>query len=505
MSAWKDFVTAALLGTEQGGAMPPLPAALADALGPTEALGPEARFLTRAGAVALWRRTGWQAGRPGVTLRSPAPPETAPVVNPASGGHLRAMLGGHCADALPEWLGQVARRGKRVPPELLPALLEWARTNRTQRPLAAAAGGERVHWLATLNPAWNFAADDAPEHWETGGREQRVAILRQWRATEPALAREQLAAVWSTEPADARTTLLETWTEGLTEADEEFLERALDDRSKEVRQVAADLLSRLPGSAYVARMLARADGLLSFHRGGLLSRSALEVHLPPDPDAAARRDRVDPKFYEGQKVFGEKAVLLILILRAVPLRHWTERFRQTPAELLQALKKSEFADAVATGWKFAAVRQKDAAWAEALLDGPVQPGDVLMYRYSLYEALAESERMARLTASVRGLLEGEYKYEAWLAFTAQLWVHQGYYPDALGRELLTSLRRLAAATNERAPAYHVWNAAKTFVLPISPALLPEATQGWPAGDPRVSPVIELLTFRLEMLTALAQP
>ncbi len=504
MSAWKDFVTASLLGTEKGGATAAIPAVMGDVLGPAEKLDPEARFLTRAGAVALWKRTGWKPVRGEVLLSPPSPPESVPLINPASIAHLRAMLGGHCAEALPEWLGEVARLGKRVPPELLPALLEWARQNRARRPLAVSAGGERVRWLATRNPAWNFAADDSPEHWETGGREQRVAILRHWRATDPALSREKLASVWNEESADARTALLGTLEEGLAEADAEFLERALDDRSKEVRQAAADLLARLPGSAYTARMRARAEGLLIFHRGGLLSRSTLEVHLPPEPDAAALRDRVDPKAFGQQRAFGDKATLLIQILAAVPLRHWTDAFRQTPTALLQALKKSEFADAVMTGWKFAAVRQRDAAWAEALLDAPDRPSDVLISSHTLCEVLPEDKRAARLTASLRdGILGREYKHETWHPFAMQLYSFKGYYPDALGRELIAALRRVAA--DERNPAYHVWNGVKNLLLPIPPALLPEATQGWPAENLRVGPVVELLTFRYETLTALAQP
>ena len=40
--------------------------------------------------------------------------------------------------------------------------------------------------------------------------------------------------------------------------DEPFLESALDDRSREVRQQAADLLTRLPDSRLALRMAERA-------------------------------------------------------------------------------------------------------------------------------------------------------------------------------------------------------------------------------------------------------
>ena len=503
MSAWKDFVTASLLGTEQGGVAPAIPAMLEEALGPTDGLEPEARFLTRAGALALWRRAGWKPERADSAPLPAAPPDAAPLVSALSAAHLRAMLGGHGADVLPEWLGEAARRQRRLPPESLPALLDWARQNRARRPLVMAAGGARVPWLAAQNPEWNFAADDSPENWETGNRDQRLTILQGWRATNPPEALAQLEMVWSTEPADARATLLGALEHGLTDADIPFLERALDDRSKEVRQKAVDLLSRLPGSPLVARMLARAEGLLVWKRGGLLSRASLEVNLPSSPDPAGVRDGLDPKAFDEQK-FGEKAALLTQILSAIPLRYWTDRFQQTSTELLQALKKSEFADVVATGWRLATERQKDAVWAVALLDGPVQPGPGMGCHHTLQKVLSDEQRTTRLLASLRGgILNGEYKYETWHPFTMQLSTYEGYYPQSLGRELLAAMRRVAA--DERQSTYHLWNAAKTLVLSIPPALLADAASDWPEGKTYLAPMIELLAFRHEVLTSLAQP
>jgi hypothetical protein len=93
----------------------------------------------------------------------------------------------------------------------------------------------------------------------------------------------------------------------LTDEDAPFLDTALDDRSKEVRRAAADLLARLPTSVFVARMLARAQPLLSFKPAKLLSRASLEVTLPSSPDASAARDGLDPKAFGQQKTLGEKA------------------------------------------------------------------------------------------------------------------------------------------------------------------------------------------------------
>ena len=111
----------------------------------------------------------------------------------------------------------MARRGGphngngALPPEWLPALLEWARQHRdgAARSCDGCRAESRIRWLAGQNPAWNFAADHSPEHWETGNREQRLAILRGWRADDPADAvARSWRAIWKDEPADARAAFL---------------------------------------------------------------------------------------------------------------------------------------------------------------------------------------------------------------------------------------------------------------------------------------------------------
>src|SRR3712207_9427505 len=56
------------------------------------------------------------------------------------------------------------------------ALPILATTMRGRRPLVLAAGGERVRWLAAMEPRWAWAAgarEDLEAAWETGTREDR--------------------------------------------------------------------------------------------------------------------------------------------------------------------------------------------------------------------------------------------------------------------------------------------------------------------------------------------
>lgn len=499
--SWKDCVTTALLGVEKAGAPPELPASVVAALGGCEEMDREAAFLTRAGALALWRRAGWKPTRDEAVIQ-PAQPETTEPVSRASAAHLHAMLGGHCTAVLPEWLEEAARRQRHVPPEFLPALFAAARRQQALRPLVAAVGGRRAEWLAAQNPEWTFAAAETPDLWETGSRDQRAAWLAALRLSAPAEARTRVEAVWKTEPAVVRTALLGELATNLSDDDAGFLDGILDDRSKEVRRVALDLLARLPSSPFVARMIARAAPLFSLKRGGLLSRPALEVTLPPEPDAVATRDGLDPKAFGNQKKLGEKAVLLVLILSATPLKHWTDTFQQTPVALLKASEKSEFAAALATGWAWAALRQRDAEWAEALLDGPVSPFADFLPGGSLLSVLPEPARATRLVAALRAGALQKFDSETWSAFAAQLFSFSGYFPPSVATEVLSALRR--AAEPEGIP-WHLRGVSEALILRIPPALLERAAHGWPAEQEGVAALVGLITFRHEALTALAQP
>src|SRR6185503_19756432 len=155
------------------------------------------------------------------------------------------------------------------------------------------------------NPRWQFASAetvDAKSVWETGNAEQRVSVLKRMRETEPAAARELIESTWKQDGADERTKFVEAMSVGLSQSDEPFLEAALDDRSKQVRGAAAELLAELPASAFVARMIARAEPLLSFQAGtsgGILKRAKppkLGVTLPAEQfDKSWLRDGIVEK------------------------------------------------------------------------------------------------------------------------------------------------------------------------------------------------------------------
>jgi hypothetical protein len=380
-------VTAALLGTQRR-PPPALPeASVPEVSLPDEGADPAGRLLAQAAVLTVRRRAGWRPGS--AEPVAPAPPETLPAVPPEAARRLERILAGEHMRALPEWLAAAAGAGLRVPAKTLPDLLERARTDRALRPYLARAAGRRAMWLALRNPDWAYLVAEpmtAPQNgppdsatWETGTRGQRLTYLLRLREIDPGAAREALRGTWPTEPAQDRAAFLATFDHGLGPDDEEFLEEARGDRAKDVRHVAADLLARVPGSAYGELMAERARACLRpERRPGRLREQTWIVVDQPDGGAAALRE----------------------LLGHTPLATWTELFGLPPMEVVCLPIADDHARDVHIGWARAAVLSRDAEWARALLKGGAVPEEIEVI-VDLLRVLPGSERDAAAAELLR--------------------------------------------------------------------------------------------------------
>ncbi|UNO40330.1 DUF5691 domain-containing protein [Streptomyces sp. MST-110588] len=443
---WGELVTAALLGTERR--TPPVPGRAGQ--------GPAAALLDAA-AVSTVRRRAALRPAPAGERPVPAPADPRPPLPPAARRRLELLLadrGGtnpatrrgtapDLTELLPQWLAAAGEHGYRAPEALLPALLDAARARTDLRSAALALAGPRALWLARLNEEWKFALRGAgstaaaaaagdPERvrrlWEEGLFAERVTLLVALRRRDPRAGRELLAATWATERAEDRLMFLDSLREGLSPADEPFLEQALSDRSRNVRATAAELLSTLPGSALSRRMAERARSCVGLDRtdgvahgdhgptgehgrqeahGAHGAHGASENHLshgereetgrergeaggrgagaggrgaggpvvvveaPHECDAGMQRDGIVAKPPTGR---GERSWWLGQLVESAPLGDWPERLGGLDPAAIVALPvadgwRTELHDA----WCRAAVRQRDAAWARALLGSPTTP------------------------------------------------------------------------------------------------------------------------------------
>jgi hypothetical protein len=389
---------------------------LASALVGTARSGENAETLLEAAAAHALRRRAGVALVPAAPLPPPAPVDDVPVVGPAAAaragdllaldstgrdvGPVRDMAGR--LELLTEWLAAAGAAGRRLPPELVPALLDAGRRHRGLRSLIGPVAGPLAGWLAVQRPEWSYASTSPPEPsindetqvWELGSIRQRVVYLGRLRRRDPDRARDLLAAAWDAEPPDDRAELLKMLATNLSGADEPLLERALDDRRRQIRDVALDLLARLPGSAHAGRMAARATACVGVGEGG-----RIEIRPPEQCDRDLRRDGVAARPPAGM---GERAWWLEEIVARAPLRIWPE-----PHEFLAREVSEGWAGTLRRGLARAAAIQQDGAWAAALVDSLTaeviargRHEDRLLLE-ALYDALPVDDLAIRATAALR--------------------------------------------------------------------------------------------------------
>jgi Family of unknown function (DUF5691) len=376
VSAWQDLVTASLIGTERTEVPPAgIPGLLTpDPAGAAQ--DPAAVLLDRAALMTAARRAGRRPGR-----ADPLPvtePDDRPAVSADAGRRLARMLGGQHPELLAEWLTAAAARGLRLPPQLLPALLDRGRRAGPADPglprLIAEAGGPRARWLAGLNPDWEFAtAHDliTDDVWRLGSPTHlpippslRRAYLAALRARDPGAASELIAGGWDAAGPDDRVMFVNVIAEGLSLADEPLLEAALDDHAEDVRARAAYLLARLPGSGLGQRMAGRALRCLRIAHAAQGTR--LVVTPPAESDAAIRRDGIAPGPAAGPLPPADQARLVLELVARTPLRTWTDEFGLAAAQIV-TLRSGDWAPVLFIAWSRAAIAQRSQDWMAALL------------------------------------------------------------------------------------------------------------------------------------------
>jgi hypothetical protein len=380
-SAWDQLVAIAVLGTERRPYAPAAPV-----VAEFESL--EGSFIAMVAAVWALR----EAGRGTSPITGPklasAPLDGRPLLPSGAVTALGALLTDRrFRPVLPEWLRLAVDHGGRLPAELVPVLLDAGPPNDPAG--MASVAGPLGGWLAELNSDWawvtDFRANDDDEtrktrpwtaealnaQWTLADTE-RLSAWRQCRRQDPELARGFLERVWPDEPNATKAAMVLAFTDGLSLADEVFLERAAGDRLKDVKQAAISLLSVLPGSRVMEEAKARATAAVH-----------LEGRVPP-----------------GLKV--TEVPGLEDLVAATPLSAWPAHFGLGPPDLVRLAGNPD--QPLVRGWGRATIAQADSEWAEALLAERAAPLPEL--RHLLRPQLVE-EAMVRLAdhPSFQGAME----------------------------------------------------------------------------------------------------
>jgi len=370
VSGFDDVVRAAALGARnrpltEASLSAPVAAVLSGADGAE-------RVLEAAAAHAAAARTAIPAA-PATALNLPARP--APVIDPGLADILtRIMALDHPQDEfIVRVLRLVRRRGLRLPPPLLNRVA--SALSGDDRDEVVAVMDERDRAVFALDERWaarirRFAQRNAPPdpaRWEEGDAQERADYLARLRRTDPDAARALLAdGAWLRARAPEREQILNALAIGLGPADEQILEERLDDRAEAVRGRAAELLSRLPSSALIARAEALAERHVVVTRRALRA-PAVELHGIEMTDALAR-DRYPAKAHRTSASLAR----LEEVIARIPTWRWPDLVGISAAELARARVRcdGQKADLIAPLVR-AAVAWRDGELAAALADlGP---------------------------------------------------------------------------------------------------------------------------------------
>lgn len=496
LDEWQKYLAVALVGTERQTPTAPKGKSAAAEMGrQLDWSRPESALLGVAGMVALHQAVGTRPVAP-QTLPPIEPSETEqlPPCNHRISQYLEKALTTHPM-MVSELLELLVSAGQRVPAKLLPKLLNFGQKRRALQDAILPVIGHRGSWLAAQNPDWSYASGSSTElsreksptdaeaerrgfqrRWDEAERAERYVVFSQWRSVDPDSARETLAASWKAETHTDRRELVRRLGQNLSMADEPFLEAALVDRSKGVREAAAELLATMPASSLCQRMAERVSQFVQFQVSN--GHLTLEVNLPEKYDGDWERDGVNRQLVEG---LGEKAGWLQQLVAKAPLSLWPQDFEA----ISRCLQGNEWREMLLTGWATAACNQHQSpeaeGWAYALLhqlDVEVGAGEVLtgeMLR-SLVLRLPMPQREAYLRnylkrpAKTNSQKDIDQQLADWLRLVAQ--VPQRWDYD-FSRFALKQLMRLLKGDRRSGSLYCP---PPTLAMTLHPGLAAEAVR-----------------------------
>jgi len=177
-------------------------------------------------------------------------------------------------------------RRLRLHPFDLPRLDAFVKTHAEKLGAEAMAFSDRLAEPAERRGYFDADALD-DETWRQATPAVRQGYIRRRRRQDPAAGRALVEAVWASEGADIRARLLSALREGLGPDDAAFLQGLAKDRAPRVRELALQLLTRLPGhEGENAALKAVLERVKTAQTGFLKKRTTLSLELPATVKAA---------------------------------------------------------------------------------------------------------------------------------------------------------------------------------------------------------------------------
>ncbi|MDR1486250.1 MAG: DUF5691 domain-containing protein [Planctomycetaceae bacterium] len=292
--------------------------------------------------------------------------------------------------------------------------------------------GEQGQWLAAQNKDWQWASckladkrefdlSAAENIWNEGTFSDRKSALEIICQHDSAKAKKLLAETWKSEKAEQRSAFLEIVSSYFDNADVQFLDGILRDRSVVIRQTAANCLARFPESDFAQRMCGLADQIIVTKK--ISGSDTLQIVPPVAFTKQMKEDGLEEKPPRG---IGEKSWLVYEILKFLPFSYWEQRFQMKASELVGVLLRDEYFQSVLYAWTYAAQKFSEGdQWLDSIWDAweifnQKRDSDLLniqdtFVRYALKKS--PMKFMKKLQSGKRGSELTNYSYyirEIWL-------------------------------------------------------------------------------------------
>lgn len=361
MEQLEELQTLLLLGTERSGMNEALQQYLQEQ-GIANADTPEKTAATALAFFRQWQRAGflpeiWKKALPIQTDDLSAEVECSA----AAARCLQEILEGKYSDALSEWVQLLLQARQVMPREALPALFQRCLSDAALWEKFQPAIGQRGHWLLQQNPVWKVLDEIQPDSaaWGTSTGVQRQALLRSIRKQDAALGLQLLQSTWDTEDPAQKAALLAELAKGLSQNDEAFLEKCLQERRKETRQMAAELLAGVPHSALIARYRAYLQACIKVENG------KLNLHLPAEAPEAWKNDGVE---ISGKAPYSatQRSAWLFQLLRRLPPADWEQYWGLEPQQTISLFAQQDREESWVQALTDASLLHHDLHWQEAL-------------------------------------------------------------------------------------------------------------------------------------------
>lgn len=326
----------------------------------------EGKFLQMAALAFNYRQAGVNPvdGTPGFI--KPAPDEQKNYCSALAIQVLNDILFEDNIPLLKMWLQSCSDKNLIVTPECIPSLFDKAMQQKPISSLVASCCGKRGEWLSAFNSEWNVSiAESDEEIWQTGTTEQRNALFTKLRKEDPEKARAWLQQIWPQEDAATRVGFLELFQTNLSRNDIPFVESLDTDKSKKVKELAVELLKRIPVSSIVLKYteVLRQSVVLKKEKAllGMISKKTLIFGLPAEYDQSIFKTGIE-KLSSNKEIKDEHWVIFQLI-KYTPLHFWQNHLDTTPEQVIQLFQKDAVGKIMIPALVNAVQNFNDAEWA----------------------------------------------------------------------------------------------------------------------------------------------